>query len=341
MTDNVRVLLRERPTDRVDDRHFEVVKEATPDPGDGEVLLRTCWLAFAPAQRGFLNNVPSYVPPVQIGEVMRATGVGQVIASNHPGYAPGDFVVGSIGWQEYAVAAPGDPFSDIEKLDPSTDPKLALNILGITGLTAYVGMHDIGRPQPGDTVLVTAAAGATGSLAGQIARIMGATTVIGTAGTAEKRAWVKEFCGFDDCIDYHDPSVYRLLRAAAPDGFNVVFDNVGGTLLDDALANIAVGARIVLCGSISTGYKPERPAIGLRNYQFLTTRRSSMTGFIVRDHADRFPAARADLQRWADEGTLAWNEDVAEGLENAPATLQRLFDGQNVGKQLLHVADPQ
>lgn len=340
---NRQVLLRERPTDRVEDRHFELVERAVPSLGDRQVLVRVCWLAFAPAQRGILNDVPSYVPPVAIGEVMRGTAAGQVVASTHPDYSVGDKVMGTFGWQEYAVLSPDeavDGLSDIERLPADVDLKVAVNILGTTGMTAYVGMVDLGLPLEGDTVLVTAAAGATGSLAGQIARALGAARVVGTAGSAEKRAWVTEEFGFDECVDHHDPKVFRSLRAAAPNGFDVVFDNVGGSLLDDALANLALRARVVLCGAISTGYMPKRAEVGLRNYQFITTRRATVRGFIVRDHGARFADARADLQRWITEGRLRWNEDIAEGLATAPATLQRLFDGANLGKQLLRVADP-
>jgi NADPH-dependent curcumin reductase CurA len=341
MTTNLRLLLRERPVGRVERRHFEAVRLPVVPPASGEVLVRTCWLAFAPAQRGYLNDVPSYVGPVAIGEVMRATGVGQVVASAHSGFVAGDLVLGSLGWQEYATIAPGDGTAELEILPADIgDPKLALGVLGTTGVTAWVGMRLIGRPVAGDTVLVTAAAGATGSLAGQIARALGAERVVGTASTSEKRAWVCDTAGFDDCIDYRDPKVFRRLRDSAPNGFDVIFDNVGGALLDDALANIRIGARIVLCGSISTGYEPKRPDIGLRNYQFLTTRRARMEGFIVLDHAARIPEARAELRQWIDAGRLRWAEDVVEGLEAAPATLQRLFDGQNLGKQLLHVAGP-
>jgi NADPH-dependent curcumin reductase CurA len=250
-------------------------------------------------------------------------------------------VLGSLGWQEFCTIEPDERRSPLEVLPPAIDdPKLALGVLGTTGVTAWVGMRLIADPQPGSTVLVTAAAGATGSLAGQIARALGATRVIGTASTPEKRAWVCDVAGFDECLDYRDDGIFRRLRETAPDGFDVIFDNVGGTLLDNALANIGVGARVVLCGSISTGYAPKRPDIGLRNYQFLTTRRARMEGFIVLDHGARIPEARAELRGWIDDGRLRWAEDVVDGLEQAPATLQRLFDGQNLGKQLLHVADP-
>jgi NADPH-dependent curcumin reductase CurA len=341
VTVSLQMVLHERPTGRVEDRHFEAVKVPVRDPEDGEVLVRTCWLAFAPAQRGYLNDVPSYVPPVALGEVMRATGVGQVVSSRHPVFSPGDLVLGSLGWQEHCTMAPGQGLNHLEVVpDDIGDPKLALGVLGTTGITAWVGMRLLGEPAPGSTVLVTAAAGATGSLAGQIARALGASRVVGTASTEEKRAWVRDVAGFDDCIDYRDEKVFRRLRESAPDGFNVIFDNVGGTLLDDALANIAIGARIVLCGSISTGYEPKRPEIGIRNYQFLTTKRARMEGFIVLDHAARTTEARAELRGWIDKGQLRWAEDIVEGLEAAPSTLQRLFDGQNLGKQLLHVADP-
>jgi NADPH-dependent curcumin reductase CurA len=341
MTTNHQLVLHERPAHAVGPEHFAHVEQPVEAPGDGEVLVRTCWLAFAPAQRGYLNDVPSYVPPVALGEVMRATGVGQVEASGHPDFVAGDLVLGNLGWQEYCTVTPGTGFERLERLpDDIGDPKLALGALGSTGLTAWVGMRLIGQPVAGNVVLVTAAAGATGSLAGQIARALGAAKVVGTASTDEKRAWVRDVAGFDDCIDYRDPKVFRRLREQAPNGFDVVFDNVGGTLLDDAIANLALGARVVLCGAISTGYEPKRPDIGLRNYQFFTLRRARLEGFIVTDHEARFAEGRAELRGWIDAGKLHWAEDVVEGLDQAPATLQRLFDGQNLGKQLLHLADP-
>jgi NADPH-dependent curcumin reductase CurA len=343
MTTNAKLVLRERPLDRVEDTCFERIEEPVKEPAAGEILVKTCWLEFAPAQRGWLNDIPSYVPPVALGEVMRARGVGQVVQSNHPDFAAGDLVEATLGWQTWAVLSPSrdDELAAVERIPPDiSDPKLFLSVLGSTGLTAYFGMRDIGRPEPADTVLVTAAAGAVGSIAGQNAKNLGAKRVIGTASTEEKRAWVRDVAGFDECIDYRAPHLFRQLREAAPDGFDVVFDNVGGTLLDLSLGNLAIGARIVLCGSISTGYRPERPEVGLRNYQFLTTRRARMEGFIVLDSMGQAAAARAEMQRWITEGRLHWAEDMAEGIENAPSALRRLFDGQNLGKQLLHVADP-
>lgn len=340
MTDeNRQLLLRERPLGAVTDDCFEMVGSSTPVAGDGQVVVRTLWLGFEPAMRGWLNNIRSYTPPVGLGEVMRAWGVGQVVSSEHPDHAVGSFVHGELGWQDYALLEGGDPGLETIPSDVS-DPKLMLSVAGTTGLTAYFGMTEIGRPQPGDTVLVTAAAGATGSVAAQIARILGAERVLGTAGSPEKRAWVREVAGLDDCLDHHDEEVRRAIRKAAPDGLDVVFDNVGGSLLDAALFNIAVKGRIALCGSISTGYRPERPEVGIHYYQLLTTRRSRMEGFLMSDFTDRFAEARTRLLGWVADGSLRVEHDVLEGLDRAPEGIRRLFEGKNLGKQLLHVADP-
>jgi NADPH-dependent curcumin reductase len=334
---NRRLLLRERPTGAVGAEHFEMVEEPIPEPGDGEVLLRTRWLSFDPAQRGRLNDVRSYVPPIAIGELMAADGIAEVVASNAPGVAVGDLVHAAVGWQEYAVVDPSTAgmFDPVPKDVP--DPRMMLGPLGMTGLTAYFGMTDIGRPVEGDSVLVTAAAGATGSIAGQIARIKGAAQVVGTAGAEDKRAWVRDVAGFDDCLDHYADDILRQIRAANRDGYQVVFDNVGGTLLDAALFNIATHARVVLCGSISTGYKPQRPDVGLYYYQLLTMRRSRMEGFLVTDYTDRFAEARRDLLAWIEAGRLRQQYDELEGLEQAPAALDRLFRGGNLGKQLVRL----
>jgi NADPH-dependent curcumin reductase CurA len=239
---NRQLVLRDRPTDEVGDEHFELLTAPLPEPGDGEVLLRTQWLSFDPAQRGWLNDVRSYVPPVAIGEPMRAYGIGEVVTSNAEGVKPGDLVHTSLGWQDYAVVNPAETL--FEPVPAAvTQPEIMLGLLGMTGLTAYFGMTDVGRPVEGDAVLVTAAAGATGSIAGQIARIKGAAQVIGTAGAEQKRAWVRDVAGFDDCLDHYDENILRLIRAANREGYQVVFDNVGGTLLDACLFNIAVHAR--------------------------------------------------------------------------------------------------
>jgi NADPH-dependent curcumin reductase CurA len=338
-TKNRQLVLRERPAGEVADDHFEFIESPVPSPSDGQVVVRTIWLSFDPAQRGWLNDIRSYVPPVAIGEVMRARGIGEVVASHADGVSVGDLIAAELGWQAYAVVDT-KTLGSFEIVPPDLpQPELMLSALGTTGLTAYFGMLDIGRPVEGDTVLVTAAAGATGSIAGQIARIKGANVLVGTAGSDEKRVWVRDVAGFDECVDHYDDQVRRRLREAAPDGYNVVFDNVGGSLLDAALFNIAERARVVLCGSISTGYRPERPAVGLHYYQLLTTGRSRMEGFIVTDHAPRFAEARAELASWLGDGRLRQEHDVLEGLERAPEGLRRLFAGGNLGKQLLKLSD--
>lgn len=339
MTDTHRqIVLKHRPTGVVTDDCFESIVADRPVPGPNELLVRTLWLGFEPAMRGWLNDVRSYTPPVGIGEVMRAWGVGQVIESNHPDHAVGSLVHAQLGWQEYAVVPVDDDLVAVP--EDIADPMLMLSVAGLTGLTAYFGMTEVGAPREGDTVLVTAAAGATGSVAAQIARILGAGRVIGTAGSETKRAWLRDVAGLDDCLDHHDEHVRRAIRGAAPDGLNVVFDNVGGALLDAALFNIAIGARVALCGSISTGYRPERPEVGLHYYQLLTTRRSRMEGFLVSDFQERYPEARSRLLGWVADGTLRVEHDVLDGLENAPEGIRRLFEGRNLGKQVLHVADP-
>jgi NADPH-dependent curcumin reductase CurA len=341
MTDtNRRLVLRNRPTGAVTDDCFELETVPVPTPTPGTVLVKNQWLAFEPAQRGWLNDIQSYTPPVAIGEVMRSWGLGRVMASQHPDFAEGDLVQGSVGWQEWTLIDVASGNSDLERIPADvSDPRLMLSAAGVTGLTAYFGMLDIGRPTAGDTVLVTAAAGATGSVAGQIARLAGATTIIGTAGNADKQRWVVEQAGFDTCLDHHDPQIRRLIRQAAPDGVNVVFDNVGGALLDAALFNIALRGRIALCGSISTGYRPERPDVGLHYYQLLTTRRARMEGFLLFDYQARYAEARRQLLDWVAQGSLVVQHDELEGLERAPEGLRRLFEGRNTGKQLLRLHD--
>jgi NADPH-dependent curcumin reductase CurA len=346
MSDDVnrQLVLRVRPTGVVTDDSFELVESPVAAPRDGQVLVRTLWLSFEPAQRGWLNDVKTYIPPVGIGEVMRSWGVGQVIASGHPDFVPGQFVHGTLHWQTHALldlVHETNPASELAPIPPEVhDPMLMLSIAGVTGMTAYFGMRDIGAPAAGDTVVVTAAAGATGSVAGQVARNLGAGRVIGTAGSKDKRDWVCAVAGFDDCVDHYDEKVRRRLREAGPDGYDVAFDNVGGALLDAVLFNIAKRGRIVLCGSISTGYRPETPEVGLHFYQLLTTRSARMEGFLLYDFEDRFSEARRTLLGWYEQGSLHVEHDVLEGLANAPLGLRRLFDGGNLGKQVLHVADP-
>jgi NADPH-dependent curcumin reductase CurA len=335
---NRRWLLNARPKGALEPDTFKWDEAPIPPIAEGEFLVRNLWLSFDPAQRGWINDVPSYVPPVQIGEPMRAGAVGQVIESNHPDFRPGDLVSGTFGWQDYAVTN-GQGMMAARKLPPGADPQAALSVLGGTGMTAYFGMQDIGKVVAGDTVVVSGAAGATGSVAGQIARLMGAGKVIGIAGGPEKCRWLVEAAKFDAAIDYKSESVGERLDALAPNGVDVYFDNVGGEILDLCLARIAIGARVVLCGGISSGYGVGRVQ-GPANYFQLVIRSARMEGFIVLNYLPRFAEATSALQGWIDAGELVWRVDVASGLETAPETLAGLFAGANFGKQLLKIADP-
>ena len=280
--------------------------------------------------RGWMNAGASYVPPVDIGAVMRAGGIGRVTVSEHPGFAVGDYVYGTFGVQEYAVS----DGRGVLKLDLSlAEPTAYLGVLGMTGLTAYFGLLEVGRLKEGDTVVVSGAAGATGSVVGQIAKIKGCR-VIGIAGGQEKCRLVTEEFGFDAAIDYRLPHLRRTLRELAPGGVNVYFDNVGGEILDDVLTCLARGARVVICGAVSQ-YN-ETQVRGPANYMMLLVARASMTGFLVFDFADRYPEAMAELAGWYGAGRLVAQETVVQGsVEDFPETLLKLFEGANTGKLIL------
>lgn len=333
--------LKSRPVGMVTESDFERVEVPVPTPGEGEFLIRNLFFAFEPAMRGWLNDVRSYVPPVALGEVMRATCVGQVVESRHPDFQPGELVSGLFGWQDYTVTDGQDSLlrRPVVKVPPGIPPERTLSVLGGTGLTAYFGMLDIGGIKTGDTVLVSGAAGATGSVAGQIARIKGAATVVGTAGGPEKCAWLTQELGFDAAIDYRSENVNARLKALFPKGIDLFFDNVGGSILDDALLNMAQFGRIVICGGISAYNETELPP-GPRNYMQIVIRRLTVRGFILIDHMQDADRARRDLSAWMSSGELKGREDVQQGFDNAPATFLRLFRGQNIGKQLLQVAEP-
>ncbi len=327
--------LKTRPVGMVETTDFEFVTEAVLDLKANEFLVRNLYFSFEPAMRGWLNDVESYVAPVQVNEVMRGFTVGQVVESGTPDFSPGDFVQGMLGWQEYAIC--GGALS-ASRLPAGIPPQLALSVLGGTGLTAYFGLLDIGKPKQGDVVVVSGAAGATGSVAGQIAKIKGASKVVGIAGGAQKCAWLTDELGFDAAIDYKIEKVEDRLATLCPEGINIFFDNVGGSILDDALNNLAMHGRIVLCGAIS-GYNDEHVSPGPKNYTQLIVQRGQMEGFIVFDYTHRADEAMQDLSTWLSEGRIKHTEDVQEGIENAPATFLRLFQGKNKGKQLLKIAD--
>ena len=332
--------LRSRPVGMVKESDFELAQEPVPEPGEGELVVRNCYIAFEPAMRGWLNDVRSYIPPVGIGEVMRASTVGEVIASNHPDYAVGSMVSGMLGWQKYALTT-GDagPMGSLTKVPEGVAPQLMLSALGATGLAAYFGMIQVGEVREGDTVLVSGAAGATGSVAAQIARLKGASKVVGLAGGPTKCKWLVEEAGLDAAIDYKSENLSKRLREEFPDGISLFYDNVGGDILDEALLQMANFGRVVLCGGISAYNEEELPP-GPANYMQIVIRRLTVKGFILIDHFAQAGEAIGALLGWIGSGELVHAEDIQEGFENTPKTFFRLFEGQNLGKQLLKIADP-
>jgi len=338
-TVNRQWLLKERPKGVVGPQHFDQVQSPMPQPdlAGGQVLLKTLMLGFDPAMRGWLVDEPSYLPPVAIGEPMRASGVGQVVQSDNPALPVGTLVQGLMDWQEYSIGDPGGLVPPTA-LPAGTPPNLALSVFGATSLTAYFGLLDVGQPQAGDTVLVSGAAGATGSVVAQIARLQGCR-VVGVAGGPQKCEWLRTVCKLDAVIDYKSEDLDTQLAALCPEGVNVFFDNVGGDILEAGIAQMADFGRIVLCGAISS-YNDVSAKPGPHNLMLLVSRRLRMQGFIVLDYLDRADEAIAALTAWVLAGEIAWREDIQEGFDNIPSTLQRLFDGRNSGKQLLKLADP-
>lgn len=333
-SENRQVRLAQRPVGRPDESTWEITSEPVPEPGDNEFVVRVDYTSLDPAMRGWLNDVKSYVPPVQIGEVMRSHGVGRVHASNNPNHPVGQLVSGQFGITDYAVSDGRGVLVVDEAVAPAPT---WLGALGFPGMTAYFGLLDVGRMRAGDTVVVSGAAGAVGSLVGQIAKLHGCR-VIGIAGGPEKCAWLTEL-GFDVAIDYKSESVGRSLRQAAPDGIDIYFDNVGGDILNSALAFLRKGARVVLCGAIS-GYNATDPQPGPSRYLSLLVTRSSMNGFIVFDYLDRFPEGMAAMSEWIKRGLIVPREQVETGgVEAFGKTLTMLFDGANTGKLVLRMND--
>ncbi|TSI15401.1 NADP-dependent oxidoreductase [Brevibacterium aurantiacum] len=334
-THNRRWVLEARPQGRTVSSCFDLQAEELSPLQPGEARVRVEWLSIDPTQRGWLNPGANYRAPVEIGEVMRGAGVGTIVESDDEGLPVGAKVYGELGWQSYATAS-GQGLFGVNVVPDGIEPRHMLSVFGTNGLTAYFGMMGIGRPSPGDTVLVSAAAGATGSIASQIARSLGCRT-IGVAGGQEKCDWVREAAGLDACVDYRSDSVTEQLRDLAPDGIDVYFDNVGGELLETAIDNLADHGRIVLCGAVATGYERDLPTAGIRNYMQLGLRRARMEGLVFFDYLDRFPEALAHLSGMFGRGELAVTETIAEGLEAAPGALDGLFAGANLGKQLVRL----
>jgi NADPH-dependent curcumin reductase CurA len=328
--------LAERPSGLVEERCFRWTEEPAPQPGaDGEILVRNLVLSLDPTQRGWMAR-DTYLPAVKIGEVMRSGAAGRVVASRSPAYAVGDIVMGTFGWQDYALLKTDGPMPPA-KVPAGVPIELAMSTLGLTGLTAYFGVREIGCAKAGETFVVSGAAGATGSVAGQIARILGCR-VVGIAGGRAKCDWLVGEARFDAAIDYKSEDVTARLRELCPKGIDVFFDNVGGDILDAGLANLAMRGRVVLCGAIATyGDGELRP--GPKHYLNLLLKRGRMEGFIILDYLPRALEGTAQLWQWVQAGEIKDRVDVVRGLENAPGALRRLFTGENVGKQLLRIAD--
>lgn len=326
-------LIAARPTGRpLKDSDFEWAQKPVRDPQDGEVLLRSLYLGFDPAQKGWMENVGGYVAPTALGEVMRGSAIAEVMVSRSAGFQPGDKVMGQFGWQDHPTVSAGD----IVKVEDGKLLTANLGVLGSTGMTAFFGLNKIGKPFAGDTLVVTGAAGATGSVVGQIGKISGCR-VIGVAGGPEKCKWLVDELGFDAAIDYKTDDVRRRVRELAPEGINVLWDNVGGQIFNSLLGELALHARVVVCGGISRYELGQMPK-GPENYFNLIFKRASMSGFIVLDYQAEYPIARKRIGQWIEQGRIRYREDIQQGLENAPRTLMRLFGGENLGKQLLKVA---
>jgi hypothetical protein len=326
------MVLAERPTGMVDEGTLRLEEGLVPEPADGEALLAVRYLSIDPTIRTWMNDAPGYLPPIGLGEVVRGGGLGEVMATRSDRYAVGDLVFGMVGWQEWCIAGSGDDAMQV--VPPGIDPPVLLNVFGVTGMTAYFGLLDVGAMAEGDVVVVSGAAGATGSMVGQIARLRGASKVVGIAGGAEKCRWIVDELGFDAAVDYKAGGVAARLHELLPEGLDLYFDNVGGQILDDCLGNLAMRGRVVLCGAIS-GYNDPTAMTGPANYINLLIKRGRMEGFIILDYVDRFAEAQAEIGGWLLEGKLHHAEHVFDGLERAPEALNALFTGANTGKAIV------
>jgi NADPH-dependent curcumin reductase len=332
---NRRVLLVERPQGVPQPAHFRIEAEARPSPGVGEFLVRNVYLSVDAAQRGWASDSSNYAQAVQLGTTMRALTVGVVVESRNDEVPKGTWLYGWFGWQDYCVATPA---SILQRIDPTrAPPSTYVGVLGMNGLTAYLALMDIGQPRAGETVLVSAAAGGVGTVVGQIAKILGCN-VVGLVGSDQKVRICRERFGYADVLNHRRADLPDALRAACPKGIDVYFDNVGGTILDLSLRNMAARGRVIQCGTVShTVWSP--PPTGLRNEREILIRRLRWEGFIVFDHVHRFQDATARLLAWMDEGLLTYEEDVSKGIESAPSALAELYGGDNVGKKLIYIGE--
>jgi NADPH-dependent curcumin reductase CurA len=333
MSKNRRIVLKRRPEGWVSEDDFELVEAPEPTPGPTDVVTRNLWLSVDPYMRGRMRERHSYIPGFQLGQVIQGGGIGRVAASHNAAYAVGDVVQGMLGWEDMTLIPEG---RGLIKVDPRPVPlSYYLGVLGMPGLTAWYGIREIGRPQPGETVLISAASGAVGQLAGQIAKRAGAR-VVGSAGRDDKVAWLKGELGFDAAFNYKTAgSPAQALAATCQSGIDVYFDNVGGALLDAVLGTVNPHARIIACGMISQ-YNLTEPE-GVKNLMAIVANRVRMQGFIVSDHFDRLPEFLSEMSRWLKAGQILYREDVAEGLESTPAAFIRMLKGDNFGKQVVRL----
>jgi NADPH-dependent curcumin reductase CurA len=332
---NRQYILKSRPVGLPTAEDVPMIESPVPEAGAGEIVIRNLYMSLDPAIRGWMSDEPNYIEPIPVGTRVWAGTIGRVVQSNSPDFAVGDIATGFNAWEDYSVCAA----EAATKVDPMGMPLTTfLSILGATGLTSYFGLLDVGKPQPGETLLVSGAAGAVGSVVGQIGKIVGCR-VIGIAGGEEKCRWVVEECGFDDVIDYKAcDDLTAAIRGKCPDGVDIYFENVGGETLDAVLLNLAVNARIVFCGWIAT-YNDAEKRPGPKNLWQLLARAARMEGFLVKDYVDRFPEGAMQLAQWLQEGKLVYKEHVVDGLENALDAFHMLFDGRNTGKLIVKIAD--
>lgn len=330
-------LLKSRPEGDIKDSDFEWKESPAPTPEDGEILVRNLFLSLDPAMRGWMSETDSYIEPVVLGDVMRGGCVAEVVESKHPEFVKGDKVFGLLGWQDYAVVGAENLPNKLPEGLPLPLTTF-LSVLGLTGVTAYFGLLDVGRPNEGETVVVSTAAGAVGSIVGQIAKLKDCR-VVGITGSDEKCRWIKDELGFDAAINYKTQDVGAGLDKYCPNRIDIYFDNVGGAILDEALGRLAVHGRVVICGAI-TRYNEVEPTPGPSNYINLLLKRGRMEGFVLTDYLDRYMEAVMALAQWVTEGKLKWKEDIVDGLENAPHAIHKLFTGENTGKLIVKIAEP-
>jgi NADPH-dependent curcumin reductase CurA len=336
MKKNLKILLKSRPTGMPTIENFQFVEEEVPVPKDGEILIKTLYLSVDPYMRGRMSDAKSYVAPFPVGEVLTGGVVGQVVESHNENFRVGELVTAELGWARYSVS----DGQKVRKIDPTAGPiTTALGVLGMPGLTAYFGLLDIGKPQPGETVVVSGAAGAVGSVAGQIAKIKGCR-VVGIAGSETKVRYLVDELGFDAAVNYKTDNLHAALKEACPNGVDVYFDNVGGDVTDAVIYRINTNARIVLCGQIAQ-YNLEKVDVGPRLFTQLLIKSAMVKGFIVTQYAQRANEGIQALSQWLREGRIKYSEHIVEGLENAVDAFLGLFRGDNIGKQLVHVSDPE